>query len=100
MTEIVFKKNVYDVYFDFFLPHVPSANMEEADFMIYTATSHQMAIKTLWLHFGGAAMSPAFYKVDDHTHTCIKKLKLHYIGKVSYKQMLHFPAFTVQLFTY
>ena len=38
MSETIFGKNVFDLYFDFItLLHVPSANMEGAGFMSYTA---------------------------------------------------------------
>ncbi len=42
------------------LAHVPSANMEGAEFMSYTGASHQGAIKMIWLHFWGAVMSSIF----------------------------------------
>ncbi len=56
MTENIFGKNVFDVYFDFL---VPPANMEGVEFTTYTGTSHQGAtemfvifIYSLWfLHF-------------------------------------------------
>ena len=59
MTETIFKKNVFDVYFDFLV--VPSTNMEEAGFMTYTAASHQVAIEMLWLHYYGAVPLYAVY---------------------------------------
>ena len=40
----------------FILVHVPSANMEDTGFMAYTATNHQGAIRTPWLHFWGAVI--------------------------------------------
>ena len=46
-----------DVYLDFLV--VPSANVEEAGFMDYTAVSRQVALKTLWLHFRGEVMPSA-----------------------------------------
>lgn len=52
---MVFGKNVFDVYFDFSLAHVPSVNMEGAGLMTYTAARHQGAIKMFWLHFWGTS---------------------------------------------
>ena len=34
--------------------------MQGAEFMTYTAASHQVVIKVIWLHFCGAAMSSVF----------------------------------------
>ena len=42
------------------LYHVPTANMEEAGFITYTAASHQVVINVLWLHFWGAVVSAIF----------------------------------------
>ena len=39
---------MYVVFFS--LAHVPSANMEGAGLMTYTAASHQGANKMFWLH--------------------------------------------------
>ena len=48
MTETIFEKHLFDVYFDFFsLARVPSANTEGAWLMTYTAASHQGAIMKL-----------------------------------------------------
>ena len=61
MTETIFGKNLFDVYFNFFsLAHVPSTNMEGAGLMTYTAASHQGVIKMFWLHFWGAVMTSIF----------------------------------------
>lgn len=39
------------------LAHVPSANMEEAEFMSYAAASHQGASTMFWLHSWGKAVA-------------------------------------------
>ena len=44
----------------FVLVHRPSTNMEEVEFMTYTAASQQGAIKTLWLNFKGAVIADIF----------------------------------------
>ena len=41
--------------------------MEEAGFKTYTAASHRVVIKTLWLHIQEAVMSTIFISLDLNT---------------------------------
>ena len=43
--------------------HLLTINMEEAGFITYTVDYHQMAIKSIWLHFRWAVMFPSLYTV-------------------------------------
>ena len=55
------RKNYWTSILTFFgFVHVPSTNMQEAGFMIYTTANHQGAIKALWLHFWEAVTSSIF----------------------------------------
>ena len=60
MTETIFGKNLFDLYFDFLFVHVPSTNMEGAGLMTSTAVSRQRAMEIFWLHFWGAVMTSIF----------------------------------------
>ncbi|XP_069370055.1 uncharacterized protein gramd2b [Paralichthys olivaceus] len=70
MSLIFYDQKILQLYFVDFqkcdctiesnLARIPSANMEEAGFMIYTAASHQVANKLLWLHYWEAVMSSIF----------------------------------------
>ena len=59
----MFEKNVFNVYFHFI--NVPSANMEEAGFMTWTAANHQGAIKMVWLQFLEPSCRPSLFTLDD-----------------------------------
>ena len=51
MTENIFDKHLFDFgFWHFSSAHVPSANMEEARCITYTAASHQGAIEMIRLH--------------------------------------------------
>ena len=50
MTEIIFEKNVF-VFLVWSMV---------VGFMTSTAANHQVAIETLWLHFGGAVITSIF----------------------------------------